>query len=430
MQQQQQQQIPSTGAHIPEDKEQRLVTTPYGDGTVVRTRSDGVREVELTGLSIEGSRQRPTTLFTCETLSSIAPTVGSEVRCLAGRGVVLSLRKNNQVEVLISSWRLAGRSRVTCFLSSDAVQVMRPKKLYEMTIYEKVERANEFKAQAAGFFRLKDYTNAHAVYKQAVEAVKYTQHKVDSTNTVRADLLVVMVTCSNNAGTCCLKTGLYDEAVVNAQHALSLLEALEQKKGKKIHLTLQKDGHTDAKLFGEWKCKSWMILATGLLEKGETEACMTVVQKARGAIAAIGAEQMNGSTKQLVSSNKELGKLYVKAKEQRKVQQKKEKARARAMFASPTKAATSKQASEPAAPRATPSVDEPTTTTAKVANENSSAVEAEESPPAKKPTTLGDKDKSSSVAWHQDPAFLGGLGALLGIAGTVLVLGQLRAVRN
>jgi hypothetical protein len=71
-----------------------------------------------------------------------------------------------------------------------------------MDAYEKVELAQSQKLKATEYFsKQKDYSLALNSYAGALEAVRDTQHDHSSTNEVRADLVVTMVTCSNNAAT-------------------------------------------------------------------------------------------------------------------------------------------------------------------------------------------------------------------------------------
>ena len=39
-------------------------------------------------------------------------------------------------------------------------------------------------------------------------------------------------------------------------------------------------------------------------------------------------------------------------------------------------------------------------------------------------TSTTDDDNDRELEWHQDPAFLGGLGVVIGVVGTLLVLSQ------
>ena len=94
------------------------------------------------------------------------------------------------------------------------------------------------------------------LFARAIDAVRYVQHGVGSTNELRADLIVVMITCSNNAALCSSKQNDWDRTAKFAENALVLIEALEEKGSKsKIKGVLNMDGIGDSQLFGTWKVK-------------------------------------------------------------------------------------------------------------------------------------------------------------------------------
>jgi hypothetical protein len=476
--------IPDYGAHVPEDKDQRLIVTPYGEGVVVRTfrnHASGkvtMQEIALTswGTAVSTSSAtsgrpiRPATLHSPIIYPSVLVTVGCDVICTYGRGRVTELRTTTAplppiVVVRISSWRLAHRSRVTCFMNVNSVQVVRPNQVYEMSVVEKIEHALELKQLAATQFTQKDYVGALQTYAKAIDSVKFVQHTPNSTNSVRADLLVVMITCSNNAATCCSKLEQLDEAKKHAQQALSLVEALEAKKGLKIHAELQREGHSDVRVFGEWKVKSLMIIAHVLVEKDEVVEALDVIKKAREVIAAYTTKPANAdssplppqpTSKPLLGNDKDLVKLLARCKERRKAQLKREKQRAQAMFASTTTAPSSRNSSEQAATTSTlhstpngshqqpesSSANAPPLSVATTTSANSddpplpratkksprSVTFAHDLVDAIKPEKTihheEEKDDEEDVAWHQDPYFLGGLGFLVGVFGTILLASQ------
>lgn len=150
-----------------------------------------------------------------------------------------------------------------------------------------------------------------------------------------------MVTCSNNAATCCVQLKMWDEGLKYAKNAFILLSALFKKKGNKIHNVLNRDnGHCDAKLFGEWRVKSHILMAKALLEKKEYEFAIEELKFAREHIAYFvkGEGSSSGdahekSVLRLRNQDREVIKLKAKILEQRKIELKKERARAQAMFA-------------------------------------------------------------------------------------------------
>lgn len=342
------------GPHVPEDKVQYRIKTPYGNGLTVRTRkatkgAPQMRQIELVDWKNSSSEAvnnsstkgavKPAYLYSSGDFSSVDAQVGDEVECVYGRGKVTEIRDDGSKKILVvllSSWRLATRSRVTCYLDPPAVRVVRSKELYEMTVHERVEAAMEFKTQANKDFAAKEYRAALQSYAMAVDAVRYVQHKTDSDNYVRADLLVVMVTCSNNAGMCARHLGHWDESFKFGKNAEVLLDAVEKKKGLKIHSILVKDGYHDVKLFGEWKVKCLMLQARALAEKKDFDQTIEILKKAHEIITkhatAENAEKYAASVKNLRNLEKEVKKLHAGCKERKSLVLKKEKQRAAAMF--------------------------------------------------------------------------------------------------
>jgi hypothetical protein len=221
---------------------------------------------------------------------------------------------------------------VTCYLSPNAVQVVRPSKIYEMNIHEKVEHAQELKQEASAKFASKEYEDALQLYAKAVDTVRYVQHKKDSTNELRADLLVVMITCCNNAATCCLQLHQWDRAHKFGKNALVLLDALYEKKGNsKIHKILNGDGLGDSQLFGAWKVKSYLVIAKGLTETHENQEALDNLKKAFEAVT-IYKKEGDAKYQQLQGQEKQTRKLHIACKDRLKAERKKEKQRAMAMF--------------------------------------------------------------------------------------------------
>jgi hypothetical protein len=252
---------------VPEAKDQAIVDTPFGRGIVIRSRRHdddeipAMRDIELVDWTRPEATEgfhKPPMLYSPTKFPSVEPKLGDEVLTAWGRGRVVEVRNDDRRTthaVKLSSWRLAGRSRVVCYLSAKDIEVMRPYRIYDMNVWEKVEHANDLKQEATTKFLGKDFVGALEIYARAVDTVRYVQHGKDSTNEVRADLLVVMITCSNNAGTCCLQLRNWERAEKFGQNALVLIEALEEKKDSRIRSIINKDGIGDSQLFGSWKIK-------------------------------------------------------------------------------------------------------------------------------------------------------------------------------
>ena len=217
--------MPATNKSQAEDAAQAIVQTPYGRGIILRTRrADNIKEVQLlewqTILKSFTRPNHPIMLYTSEDYPSVLPHIGDDVICSYGRGKVkeISLIPTVQTDspttnetshaprvkysIALSSWRLRGRSTVTCHVISPPPRVVRKHTLSEMDAHEKVEFAQSQKLKATEYFsKKKDYMLALNTYAGALDAVRNVQHDHSSSNEVRADLIVTMVTCSNNSAT-------------------------------------------------------------------------------------------------------------------------------------------------------------------------------------------------------------------------------------
>ena len=152
-----------------------------------------------------------------------------------------------------------------------------------------------------------------------------------------------MATCSNNAATCCVQLKKWEEASKFAKNALILLDALYGKRGKRIHTILNREGTVDARLFGEWRVKSYLLVARSCMGRGQEEDAVGVLKKARALAMeyiekietkngnCIGNEE-EASLKALTSQAKEVRRLLAECAERKKATKKLEKKRAQAMF--------------------------------------------------------------------------------------------------
>ena len=230
-------------SYQPEDENQAIVETPYGGrGLVVRTRREtAIQEIRLLEWEMAGVAKLKPMLYTAQSYPSVAPLMGDDVLTTFGRGTVVELRPTQVVGVELTHWRLAKRSRVRCYLQRKDIRVLRKKTIAEMDGYERVAHAQQLKLQANACFSRKLYDQALLTYAEAVEAVRYVQNDSNSDNQVRADLVTVMITCCNNAGTCCVQLAKWDEAIKFSRNALVLLDALHNKRGLQIHTVLNRD---------------------------------------------------------------------------------------------------------------------------------------------------------------------------------------------
>ena len=332
----------------PEDADQVIVQTDFGRGLIVRTRkSDGIKEIRLGDVKSSSSspafrRREPNMLYTPKDYPSVPPCIGDDVICEYGRGVLKEIA-DDKYTIELASWRLSGRSNVTCHVVSSPPKVVRKHALHEMDSAEKVALAKSQKAEAAKCFSEKDYTGALNTYASAVDKVRNVQHDHTSTNEVRADLVVIMITCSNNAATCCIKLAKWEEASKFAKNALIMLDALYGKRGMKIHTILNSEGIIDAKLFGEWRVKSYLVVARACMEQGEVEDAIAILKKAKGlgmpyidelsssADQSSRGKEEKASLRALTLQMKEIKRLVAEYSEKRKAAKKIEKKKAKVM---------------------------------------------------------------------------------------------------
>jgi hypothetical protein len=120
----------------------------------------------------------------------------------------------------------------------------------------------------------------------------------------------------------------------------------------KIHTILNKEGTIDAKLFGEWRVKSYLIVALSCVERDDQEEAMAVLKKAKTVAmeyiddikskqkSAISKEE-TASLKGLTSQMKEVRRLMADCVEKKKETKKIERRRAQAMFLSTSSKDTS-----------------------------------------------------------------------------------------
>ena len=350
------------------DKNQLIVDTPYGRGLVINTRrikhvattQDAIKEVRLLDWE-HGTNTRTSfpkkvpMLYTAIDYPSVMIRKGDAVLTPYGRGVVeeivfVKIRKtskdrkigeNNSKDeqilfkyrILLTSWYLAGRSRVKCYLFSPQVKVVRCKTVGEMDPIERVEYAMKQKQIAGKLFAEKNYSRALNKYAEAVDAVRYIQHTPNNSNECRADLLVVIVTCSNNAATCCIHLEKFDEASRFSRNALILLNALHGKQGMKIHGILMKDHQlTDAKLFGEWRGKSSLIIARCEMHKNFFDRALEHLREAKDFISVYIKDETSSQNKRLKEILKDVLKLKSSTIVKKKAMLEEEKAKAKKMF--------------------------------------------------------------------------------------------------
>merc|ERR1712226_1028868 len=171
------------------------------------------------------------------------------------------------------------------------------------------------------------YEAALNKYSKAVDAIRHVQHDNFSSNEIRADLVMIMITSCNNAATCCRQLQRWDDCVKFAKNALVLLDALYQKRGLRIHTILNSDGFKDSKLFSEWRVKSYVLISRAHFAKHKYEDAMEALDAAKRIIT-----QGVAKTPMLASQQKEVEKLVAHCTRELKLIKRKERKRAQAMF--------------------------------------------------------------------------------------------------
>jgi tetratricopeptide (TPR) repeat protein len=344
-----------TATHDPTTKIKLVCQTFFGTGEVVETR----RDTDAGTITIRHKGSTDVNDGVNSNLDSLEPAVGDVVLCIYGRGRVLAVRpEKHQVAVRLSSWRLASKtsSWVTCYLSTEAVQVVGDVKVYEMTVDEKVLYAQAIKEQAAQEFADKDYEGALCTYARAVENMRHVHEATASDNNthhhhhhkVSVDVLLLTITCSNNAATCCYLLEQWDEAARFARNSLVLIESLEPKlhRNRMLHAILNQSGYTDSKLFGEWRVKSLLTIAQAFAESKKYEQALGIIEEARDVIHIYSAEEykkqpaLSDSIKTLRANEKQAKKLKKVCKEGLKENMKAEqKQQIDALYRSPIRTA-------------------------------------------------------------------------------------------
>merc|ERR1740139_127398 len=397
-----------------------VVESQYGRGIVTSISPSNTYEISLTDWTLANGRHP--VLHTKYLPPSAKPRLGDDVVCTYGRGSVVSV---SPLEVELTSWRLAGRSAVRCYLHGD-VKVVRKRKLGEMNAWERVRLGQDMKSQAQERFSLGNYSAALELYAGAAETMRIGGHNGVSNNEVRADLVETMVTCSNNAATCCAKLGKWTEAAQFARNALVLLDALYKKRGKKIHAILNKEGKSDLKLFGIWKLKSLIVIARAETFQKNYDEALNNLRIGKAAVA----EFKGKDSVPLAALAKEVIKLMQHNNNCKKALYKTEKRRAQAMFASnqSKKPNQSKQTNQSEQPNPQSKPDSVSGTDSDV-QANLQPVEeklsVEDQLPMEKHVHFSPEAEKKTASWyeeHKEALTLAGIGGLL-VLSTVLVKG-------
>jgi hypothetical protein len=219
-------------------------------------------------------------------LYTVDLAVGDIVLCTYGRGRVVQVDHETQrVAVNLSSWRLTGSSKATCYLASHEVVVVRLKKISEMSVHEMVIFVQELKEKAAREFAAEDYAAALLTATRAIDAAQYVNRKSGSSSSIlQLNVVTLTIACSIRAAACCHRLDQRDEAATIARDALVIigntLETPKLEGSIRTHVS-QKADHGINRVFGEWRVKNLLVLARVSIESKEYDQALEVLDNAR-----------------------------------------------------------------------------------------------------------------------------------------------------
>ncbi len=309
--------------------------TPYGVGVVKR---EGVKtpggsavassRIELSDWSLADG-VKPSLFSFDDTMEVIPPPleIGCDVTTQYGRGKLTALT-STKATVVLTEWRLAGLSRVTCHLSPKDCYFAKKKLFKELSAVEKIDRANELREEAKQTLSSKDYSKAGALYQQAIFLINTVDNDSVKADMDRAQLIECLIACSNNAAFTGLQLKEYKDVVQHARNSIMLIDAMETKKGGKVNKAFNTMGIDDDKLFVDWRVKSLYYQAQALSRLGEYSDAKQLLSRAIAYAKDGGMEGMRGKMEQ----------LFENCKLREAHRRKKEKEAARKMFKGAKKA--------------------------------------------------------------------------------------------
>lgn len=229
------------------------VLTPYGEGTVVSSQTNGIVVVTPKHWQLAGN-QVPTYYLNRK---DVTPKYkkGDAVTTAYGAGKITNIRTDGMYIVALTNWKLAQSQNPLIYMRDSGF--LPPPKEEEFDFFATcLSKANEAKAKAGGFFKQGQIEQAKEHYLLCLKAIQSLSSDTLS-NKQRAKVFDLTVTSSNNAALCWLRLKKYKECSFFASSALNLIVALEPRMGTgKVWQCLVKDGMTKDKIFKEWKKKS------------------------------------------------------------------------------------------------------------------------------------------------------------------------------
>jgi len=250
--------------------------------------------------------------------------VGGQVLTLFGRGRILQVR-STQVKVHILPWKLAnGESKVFASIPNDQVLCVLSKcRASGMDLAQKREYVQALKRAAVAQGQARRYGCALDLYRKTIAVVtallQETRPGADAAGSdsstskqkhsaERADWLVTVVRCSNNAAAICLQLDLFEDCMSLTRNAMLVLDALQGEQrpsfpgpptdtAMALQLAIDKTDSNSSceekksaaspqqvgqvRLFGECKIQSLLYMAAALLKVEQASACKKTCEQAQ-----------------------------------------------------------------------------------------------------------------------------------------------------
>ncbi|CAM9642861.1 unnamed protein product [Discosporangium mesarthrocarpum] len=203
--------------------------------------------------------------------------VGDEVTWAFGRGKVVEERDNGMLEVHAMGWELAGEQRPRYYVRRDAVTVAEPKKLYDMSVTEKLQHAAALKVEGTVCFKAKDLSGALVKYMKAVAVIGTCKSMSDPQN---ARALEVLIPCHNNAATCYIRLKKFKDAIASCENVITLCASLERSRWGPVMEELRRRGVSESKSLRQWWCKGLFLRGKACLYTGDYDEAVKCLEKA------------------------------------------------------------------------------------------------------------------------------------------------------
>jgi hypothetical protein len=202
----------------------------------------------------------------------LEPHIGGLVLTTFGMGTVAQvLTHNHQVQVILSSWKLAQESQqhVVCYLRVADITIVSQQALDDMTMTQQIAFTKLLKDLACTAQNKKQTGLALSLHQTLLRACTTLLKTCHSP--ARADILVHAIKCNNHAAACALQLELRRVAREHAKTAIAIMDALQTKKtsATSASSTTSITSTTslgEIKLFGQFRVKSLILVARSYLD--------------------------------------------------------------------------------------------------------------------------------------------------------------------